>query len=626
MKSIRTTLWHLPMASLMILTAGMTSCQEPRQGMYLENHYDDSTGISLNIKLDREGDDDLTLISLLHPYLVTEADSGALWRVDDFHNLEPIHESYEMKVGKRLICSNDASVRVYTLSDDKGHRQKLELRHYTDGITFRYTLASGYDKPTRLIGEATEVALPCAGRRWMQRWTEPYEDFFPCNPEEKAGKRWAYPALFEMPDSLYILMTEADVMRGNSASCIYSTPEANRYRVVMDQRDSEVSNGWKSPWRVLISGTKQQLVASTLVTDVSTPCALTDTAWIKPGVVSWIYWAYNHGSNDYQIVCQYVDMAAQLHLPYVLIDAEWDEMGNGGNIEDALEYAHQKGVRPLIWYNSSTAWINGAPGPKFRLNDPETREKEFAWCEEHGVAGVKIDFFQGDRECTMNYCIDLLEAAARHHLLVNFHGATLPRGWQRTYPNLVSTEAVYGAEWYNNLPVLTNRAAAHNATLPFTRGIVGSMDYTPCTFTDSQHPHITSHAHELALTVLFESGLQHLADRPSSYLSQPEPIRAFFMTLPSVWDDTRLLSGSPAHDVVLMRQRCGTTYVAGINGTDEELTLQFDTSALPDGQYLLIEDSGDSTSPWKFTTLDKASLPSTISTQARGGFVMVSAE
>jgi hypothetical protein len=214
-------------------------------------------------------------------------------------------------------------------------------------------------------------------------------------------------------------------------------------------------------------------------------------------------------------------------------------------------------------------WVDGAPTPKYRLNKPDDREKEFAWCEKIGVAGVKIDFFSGDNQMNMDYCIDLLESAAKHHLLVNFHGATIPRGWQRTYPNLLSTEAVYGAEWYNNVGTFTKKAAAHNATLPFTRNVIGPMDYTPCAFSDSQHPHITSNAHELALTVLYESALQHLADKPGSYYAQPDEVQEFFGKLPTVWDETRFVGGYPADYVVLARRSGDTWYVAGINGTDE---------------------------------------------------------
>ena len=360
-------------------------------------------------------------------------------------------------------------------------------------------------------------------------------------------------------------------------------------------------------------------MASTLITDVAEPCQLADTDWIQPGVVSWIYWAYNHGSNDYNIICKYVDLAVKLKLPYVLIDAEWDEMKDGKTVEDAVKYAVSKGIKPMIWYNSSVGWIDGAPTPKFRLNKLDDREREFAWCEEIGVAGVKIDFFSGDSQMNMDYCIDLLQDAARHHLLVNFHGATIPRGWQRTYPNLLSTEGVLGAEWYNNNGALTSRAARHNATLPFTRNVIGPMDYTPCAFSDSQNPHITTNAHELALTVLFESGLQHLADSPESFLAQPVEVRQFLGELPTVWDETRLISGYPGESVVLARRHGNTWYVAGLNGRDEAQTLSFDLSFITAKQVQIFSDT--TTKPWDIRT--QKTLPTQMTCQPRGGFIFV---
>ena len=387
-----------------------------------------------------------------------------------------------------------------------------------------------------------------------------------------------------------------------------------------------------SPWRVAIIGSLSDVVESTLVTDVCSPSQITDTSWIQPGVVSWIYWAYNHGSNDYAIIKKYVDMAATLHLPYVLIDAEWDQMdqlpsNEGKTIEDAIAYAKEKGIKPMIWYNSSIGWVDGAPTPKYRLNKPEDREKEFEWCEKLGVAGVKIDFFSGDNQRNMDFCLDLLESAARHHLLVNFHGATIPRGWQRTWPNLMSTEGVYGAEWYNNVPTFTKKAAAHNATLPFTRNVIGPMDYTPCAFSDSQHPHITTHAHELALTVLFESGLQHLADKPESYLSQPQEMQDFLSHLPAVWDETRFVSGYPGESVVLARRSGQTWYIAGINGTDEQKELTMPTgilspltSRLSPLKITAFLDAGER--EWQILP-SVSKLPATVSCRPRGGFIYV---
>ena len=539
-----------------------------------------------------------------------------------------VTDDYRMLSGKRLHCTNQA--REYEAK--LGENLRLVLRLYNDGVAFRYVF-SGLRNQV-LPKEQTTYLIPEGTKRWMQQWTEAYESFFPLTTTHKVepipsfsgifksaegyNNRWGYPALYEPADNVFVLLSEANIERRQSASCLFNDGE--NFRVVPDKNDVRVSGIWRSPWRIAIIGSLGDVVESTLITDVSAPNKLLDTIWIHPGVVSWIYWAYNHGSNDYQIIKKYVDMAVTLKLPYVLIDAEWDEMKDGKTIEEAVAYATSQGVKPLIWYNSSVGWIDGAPGPKFRLNKPEDREREFAWCERIGVAGVKIDFFSGDNQMNMDYCIDLLECAARHHLLVNFHGATIPRGWQRTYPNLLSTEGVYGAEWYNNVPTFTAQAASHNATLPFTRNVIGPMDYTPCAFSDSQHPHITSKAHELALTVLFESGLQHLADKPESYLAQPQAVQDFFTELPSVWDETRFVAGYPGKSAVLARRFGHSWYVAGINGLDETQTLSLDLSFIkPFDRIQYFADAPDGS--WAITNID--SFPTQLTCQPRGGFVFV---
>ena len=541
-----------------------------------------------------------------------------------------IKADYQMLIGKRLHCTNEAN--EYRMGN-------LVMRLYNDGLAFRYEYKGlqNVKAPT----EQTAYIIPEGIKRWMLQWSDGYEGFYPMSttanvkalggfggstPQNRLNNHWGYPLLMEPADDVFALITEANIERRQSASSLFN--EGERFSVVPDKNDLQLTGDWHTPWRVVIIGHLADIVQSTLVTDVSEPSQLTDTSWIKPGVVSWVYWAYNHGSNDYSIIKKYVDLAVALQLPYVLIDAEWDEMNKvasneGKNIEDAVAYAKSKGIKPLIWYNSSIGWINGAPGPKFRLNKPEDREKEFAWCEKIGVAGVKIDFFSGDNQENMDYCIDLMESAARHHLLVNFHGAPIPRGWQRTYPNLLTTEGVYGAEWYNNVPTFTKKAASHNATLPFTRNVIGPMDYTPCAFSDSQHPHITSHAHELALTVLYESGLQHLADRPESFLAQPAEVQQFLSHLPNVWDDTRYVTGYPGESAVLARRSGNTWYVAGINGTDEEQTISIPLKGIVKKakNIYLFADGNDKNNPWNITT--ERRLPSAITCQPRGGFVLL---
>ena len=549
----------------------------------------------------------------------------------------PIKADYKMVSGKRLHCINAANEYRWVVSAGG----ELVVRVYNDGLAFRYIGLTGEEPTTYVIPEGT--------RRWMQQWSDGYEGFFPLSTTYKVTpvrsysgtfksadgwcNRWGYPALIELTSSpntqhltrntpVFALITEANIEMGQSASSLYNDGE--RYRVVQSEHvagkntDYEQGKG-RTPWRVVIIGRLADVVESTLVTDVSDPCRISDVSWIQPGVVSWVYWAYNHGSNDYNIIKKYVDLAATLHLPYVLIDAEWDTMKDGKTIEDAVNYAKSQGVKPMIWYNSSVGWVDGAPTPKYRLNKAFDREQEFAWCEKIGVVGVKIDFFSGDNQMNMDYCQDLLESAARHHLYVNFHGATIPRGWQRTWPNLLSTEGVYGAEWYNNVPTFTDKAACHNATLPFTRNVIGPMDYTPCAFSNSQHPHITSNAHELALTVLFESGLQHLADRPESFLAQPQQVQQFLSELPAAWDETRFVSGYPGESCVIARRKGNTWYVAGINGTDEAKTLNIDLSFIRGkGKVTVFADTA--TEPWAISTT--STLPKKVECQPRGGFLI----
>ena len=539
-----------------------------------------------------------------------------------------ITTDYHMLTGKRLHCTNKANEYAVKL----GTGVKMVIRLYNDGVAFRYELSGLEDE--QLPKEATSYLIPEGEKRWIQQWSDAYEGFFPLTTSYKQkaergfsrpslspegyNNHWGYPALIQPAEQVFALITEANMEKLQSASSLFNDGEL--YRVCPDNNTLKFNGGWHSPWRVIIVGTLADVVQSTLVTDVSDPSVNNDTQWIQPGCVSWIYWAYNHGSNDYNIICKYVDMAVALRLPYVLIDAEWDEMKDGKTVEDAINYAKSKGIKPMIWYNSSVGWVDGAPGPKYRLNKPEDREKEFAWCERLGVAGVKIDFFSGDTQMNMEYCIDLMECAARHHLLVNFHGATIPRGWQRTYPNLLTTEAVYGAEWYNNVPTFTNKAAAHNATLPFTRNVIGPMDYTPCTFSDSQHPHITSNAHELALTVLYESGLQHLADKPESYLAQPKEVQQFLSSLPNVWDETRFVDGYPGEFAVIARKKGDTWWVAGINGTNEPKSISMNLDFLRKSHDIQVFED-DVSRPWKIHHTEN--LPTSVKLQPRGGFVFV---
>jgi hypothetical protein len=315
-----------------------------------------------------------------------------------------------------------------------------------------------------------------------------------------------------------------------------------------------------------------------------------------------------------------------MNWPYTLLDWEWDAMGNGGKLEDAVKYIHSKGVKPLIWYNSGGPHTGVRATPRDRMLTHESRVEEFTKLRKMGFAGVKVDFFESEKQEMIKYYLDILEDAAPFEMMVYFHGCIVPRGWARTYPNLMTYEAVRGAEWYNNTPDFTIPAPEHNATLPFTRNVVGAMDYTPVTFTNSQFPHITSYGHELALSVLFESGIQHMADRPEGYDELPDAAKTFLKNVPNAWDDTKLLDGYPGQDVIIARRKGIDWYIGGINAERREKrkTIKFDF--LPEGvKYrvtLIADGMHDKEFATEYQVVDNSSSVE-VRMLRRGGFAVV---
>lgn len=542
----------------------------------------------------------------------------------------PVRADYRMLHGKKHRGDNRGNERVFYLENPEGQKVEVVIRAYNDGIAFRYRLPGTASQGQLLKSELSTFAILEGSKRWTQLYRVDYEGFYELNTDgrgSRGGSTWAYPALFEINDGLFALVTEVDNDAESSATRLSNNDDGNTYHVTLPPpRDDFQQDGtlidlpWSSPWRVIMIGSLSNIVESTLVTDVSRPSKIGQTDWIKPGAAAWIYWAHNHGSKDYRTVTEYVDLAVEMEWPYVLIDWEWNIMSNGGTLEDAVRYANKKGVKPLIWYNSGTSWLD--PQPVDRIKDREDRAKEFAWLNEMGVYGIKVDFFAGDQQDMMKFYLDLLQDAADHRLMVNFHGATIPRGWSRTYPNLMTVEAVYGAEWYNNAAILTGRAAEHNATLPFTRNVIGPMDYTPVTFSDSQHPHTTSYGHELALSVIFESGIQHFADRPSGYRNLIPAAREFLKKVPVSWDDTKLIGGYPGRDAVIARKNGDTWYIAGINGLKDPQDLAVDFGFLESGAYNLNLIKDGETARSFATVIKEVSSDSTITVPClpEGGF------
>jgi len=491
-----------------------------------------------------------------------------------------IHEQYHALHGKKSVCDNVANEVTAYFQNASKTKFNIIIRAYNDGVAFRYQFP---DKrgTFKVKDELTAFTIPPSTSRWLEKWNPANEGLYAKSENDNVLQQdWGYPALFNTTGTdCWYLIHESDVDRNYCASKLSNLADKSKYKITFpNPKDGNgigdalpmITLPWKSPWRVIILGNLPTIVSSTLVDDVARPSSLKETDWIKPGLVSWNYWSHNHGTKDYKVVTEFADLAANMNWPYTLLDWEWDAMANGGNLEDAAKYILSKGVKPLIWYNSGGKHTSVRATPRDRMLTHESRMEEFAKLKKLGFVGVKIDFFESEKQDMIKYYLDILDDAAKFQMMVYFHGCIVPRGWARTYPHLMTQEAVRGAEWYNNGPDFTLTAPEHNTILPFTRNVVGAMDYTPVTFTNSQFPHTTSYGHELALGVVFESALQHLADRPEGYYSLPDAAKALLRTLPTAWDDTQLLDGYPGKDVTIARRKGDTWYIGGLNAELKE--------------------------------------------------------
>jgi len=286
------------------------------------------------------------------------------------------------------------------------------------------------------------------------------------------------------------------------------------------------------------------LIESSLVENLNPASEVSDTGWIKPGRVAWSWWAHRSDQDNYDIQEGYVDFAAEMGWEYVLVDANWQVSW----IQQLVAYADNKGVGILVWYDHQDP----------ALADDEI-ENTFDQLVTWGVRGVKVDFFEDDQQDKIEVYDRIAAKAAEKELLVNYHGTTKPTGEKRRWPHLMTREAVRGAECYL-FPDCIGPIAGHNTILPFTRNVVGPMDYTPCTYSNMMSE--TTYAHQTSLAVVFESGLQHLADTPDSYRSITS--NPFHRACPAAWDETRLIEGDPGQHVTIARRSGDEWYVGAI--------------------------------------------------------------
>jgi hypothetical protein len=343
-----------------------------------------------------------------------------------------------------------------------------------------------------------------------------------------------------------VLLTESGLTREAAAHLTLPRDRPGELRVALPRGERRPRT---TPWRVAVIGDLPAVVGSDLPLSLGRPSQIRDTAWIHPGRVAWSWWSDARSPGDVRRQRAFVRSAASYGWEYVLLDEGW----NAAAVPGIARYAAARGSRVLLW----TSWKG--------LRDPARREQLFAQWASWGVAGVKVDFLLSDSAARMAIYDDIARDAARHKLVVAFHGCTVPRGIQRTWPNVLTLEAVEGAERETRGQGSQEMDPRHDVNLAFTRNVVGSMDYTPVTF--SARHRDTTDGHRLAQAVVYESGLQHLADTPESYAGHPNAAQ-LLRDLPVAWDDTRLLAGSPDREVVLARRSGDRWWIGSLSAAE----------------------------------------------------------
>ena len=545
-----------------------------------------------------------------------DADFTRGLRLSSASRVEPVEDRYEVLTAKRRQNLYRANRRVFHLERADGRRLDVVLQVSNDGVAFRYVFPDTSTEVRRLLEEVTSFRLLPESRAWLQpmqvaktgwgdsnpAYEEYYQKDIPAGTPSTLGAGWVYPALFHSGQA-WLLVSETALGRNYAGTRLRHEAPGGEYTVGFpDPRETRGSGPvnptsslpWSSPWRLIVVGSLQTIAESMLGIDLADPPAVRPTGEIVPGKASWSWPLLGDRRTVFDTQKQFVDYAAEMGWRYTLVDGLWDTQIGYQRIQELIDYARTRNVRILLWYNSAGPWNTTPQTPRDRMLTHESRVAEFARVKQMGVAGLKIDFFGADGQDMIAYYHDIMTDAAPYGLLLNFHGATLPRGWARTYPHLMTMEGIKGLEFATFEQVNADQVPSHAAMLPFTRNVFDPMDFTPMAldrFPRTQRR--TTAAAELAQSVLFTSGIQHYAEIPAGMAKAPEYVRAFLRGVPSIWDDVRFLDGYPGKYVVLARRRGDAWYIAGVNGEDTDREVVLDLRGVAAGKTLAVITEGD---------------------------------
>lgn len=535
-----------------------------------------------------------------------------------------IEEQYSLKTIKQSQVDYKAVEAVFTFAKDERPVYDVIFRVSDRDVAFRYRLYPRRNTLSCVIfSEATGFRLPQTATAFLCPQVKPGGGFAGTYPsyetgyslDEPVGKNgwgegYTFPCLFRNEDKGWILISETGVSSAYCASRLMGEPDG-LYTIGYPQEGENNGNGsaapgiplpGMTPWRTITLGNSLAPIMETTVPfDLVEPLYEASKEYVYgPGSWSWIIGM--DPSTNYDEQKRYIDFTAEMGYRTVLVDALWDTQIGRDRIAELAEYAAGKGVALYLWYNSNGYWNHAPQGPKGIMDNTIARRREMKWMQSIGIRGIKVDFFGGDKQETMKLYEDILADANDYGILCVFHGCTLPRGWERMYPNYASSEAVLASENLHFSQGACDNEAFNACIHPFIRNTVGSMDFGGSALNKYYNAdnaprgsvRRTSDVFALATAVMFQSPVQHFALAPNNLTDAPVWAIDFMKNVPTLWDEVRFIDGYPGKYVIMARRHADKWFVVGINAQKETVKLKLELPMFNAGDkvHLYTDDAG----------------------------------
>ena len=533
--------------------------------------------------------------------------------------------NYELSRSKVAKVAHKAKELTVAFTNAKTDTMKVVFHVSDNAVAYRYTLvrpkrnnpktaiiyneASAFNFPEYTTTFLTPQSVPMVGfERTKPSYEEEYHADQPLKQKSAFGQGYTFPCLFKVGADGWVLVSETGTNSNYPGCRLTDYEEGKGYTVNFPQEGENNGYGpvtasvpvpFDTPWRTIALGkTLKPVVETTIQYDVVEPLYEASQVY-EPGRYTWSWLIWQDGSTIYEDQVKFIDVAAEMGYEYILVDALWDTQIGYDRIEQLAQYAKGKGVSLLLWYNSN-GHANDAPqGPRGIMGNTIERKKAMAWMKRVGVKGIKVDFFGGDKQETMKLYEDILSDANDYGIQVIFHGCTLPRGWERMYPNYVGSEAALASENVFFSEYHAKKEGFEMNMYPYTRNVVGSFDWGGVIMNrflskdnKSRHRRYTTDAFELATAVTNQCSVNCVALTPNALEVQSEEMKAELKALPTVWSEMSFIDGYPGKYTVIARKcaETGKWYVGGINATEEALTLKLQLPMLAGQEVSLVGD------------------------------------